>query len=201
MTPLAGRMCGLEVPFRAFFWVLDRLVRLGFTENAQLRVQCAGTPISASCGDSRPCPRIAYFAKPGQSLLCTSPILRVPSCPVVKTTASLPLPSQIVWMDLSHQTSSAPATEPTAVGARGSGAAGGGEGAGEAGTDPAARLRSKHTRCRGDDGRGKRPRKGDAKRERKKRALAQAAETCQYYVDDHGTTTFHVCRSALNAIL
>ena len=90
-------------------------------------------------------------------------------------------------MDLSHQTSSAPATEPTAVGARGSGAAGGGEGAGEAGTDPAARLRSKHTRCRGDDGRGKRPRKGDAKRERKKRALAQAAETCQYYVDDHGT--------------
>eukprot|EP00903_Cladosiphon_okamuranus_P019106 g17580.t1 len=95
--------------------------------------------------------------------------------------------------------SSAPTTLTAADDAKGSGeaaaaaaaaAAGGGGGgdAAEAGTDSAPRLPSKHkqAQCRGDDGRGKRPRKGDAKRERKKKALAQAAETCQYYVDDAG---------------
>ena len=37
-----------------------------------------------------------------------------------------------------------------------------------------------------DDGRARRPRKGDAKRERKKKALADSALKCQYYQDDHG---------------
>jgi len=50
------------------------------------------------------------------------------------------------------------------------------------------RKKHKHTQHRRDDGRGKRPRKGDAKRARKEKALAQAAEKCQYYVDDHGTS-------------
>eukprot|EP00752_Nemacystus_decipiens_P001362 g1351.t1 len=95
-------------------------------------------------------------------------------------------------VDSSHQASSAPVTEPAVDGATRSGETAAppaeGAGAGESSRDSAARLPSKHknARCRGDDGRGKRQRKGDAKRERKKRALAQAAETCHYYVDDHG---------------
>ncbi|CAM9564162.1 unnamed protein product, partial [Ectocarpus sp. 13 AM-2016] len=53
-------------------------------------------------------------------------------------------------------------------------------------TDSRRISKHKHTPNRGDDGRGKRPRKGDAKRERKKKALAHAAEKCEYYFDDHG---------------
>lgn len=101
----------------------------------------------------------------------------------------------MVWVDFaaSQETASAPTTSPAADVAIGSGAAAGGEGgAGAAGADYARRVHSKHkhTPYRGDDGRGKRPRKGDAKRERRKKALAKAAEACRYYVDDHGTTSY-----------
>ena len=101
---------------------------------------------------------------------------------------------------VAQQASSATATAPAVDGTGGAAAAAAAATAAAAaaaaeharGADAAPRLPSKHkqARCRGDDGRGKRPRKGDAKRERKKKALAQAEETCKYYVDDHGKTTF-----------
>lgn len=55
---------------------------------------------------------------------------------------------------------------------------------------------------RGDDGRGRRPRKGDAKRERKRKALEEAAQMCQYYKDDHGARDcrLHCCLLELEAV-